>query len=215
MDDIHKKHTKLIKPSWSNSIPPLQGLILAGGESQRMGVDKSTIHYHGLSQVDYLVTLLGPYVEEVFVSKRDDIESTHPVIKDTFLDLGPYGGVLSAFRFNPNCAWLTVPCDMPLVDQEMILKLINHRDPEKSATCFHDPSTGFPEPLLTIWEPRAYPLLLQNLGNGISCLRKTLINSDTKEVSSATPEKLKNANTPEESQYFKSILINPKLKSPR
>lgn len=206
--NIHEKHAKLVKPNWEGATPSLNGLVLAGGASQRMGRDKRAIEYHGVSQLDYLTELLQEYVDEVFISCHPDrmANTTHKILKDTFLDLGPYGGVLSAFRFNPNVAWLTVPVDMPLLDAELISQLIKDRDATRLATCFHDPSTGFPEPLLTIWEPRAYPVLLQNISQGISCLRRTLINSDAKVLTMASPEKLRNANTVEEMEEMQTLI---------
>ena len=204
----HIKHTPLTKPEWENSIPDINGLILAGGESRRMGKDKSTIEYRGIPQHEYLLQLLSGFVSKVYLSCHPNRipETKKEIITDTFLDLGPYGGVLSAFRFNPNTAWLTVPCDMPLVDDKIIAQLIEYRDPSKIATCFHDPSTGFPEPLLTIWEPRAYPILLEFLSQGFSCLRKVLINTDSKKVEIRNPHLLRNANTPEEAEILRKLL---------
>lgn len=162
------------------------------------------MEYHGIPQHDYLFQLLSGFVSEAYISCHPDrIPTTeNPVLKDTFLDLGPYSGVLSAFRFNPNVAWLTVACDMPLLNEAVIAQLVSERDPSKVATCFHDPSTGLPEPLLTIWEPKAYPLLLQFLSQGVSCLRKSLINTDSKQLEAIHPEVLRNANTPEEAELL-------------
>jgi molybdopterin-guanine dinucleotide biosynthesis protein A len=51
---------------------PLYGLVLAGGESSRMGRDKALLRYHGTSQVRYLVKLLSEYCARVFVSVGPD-----------------------------------------------------------------------------------------------------------------------------------------------
>ncbi len=204
----HQKHTPLVKPSWEGTIPDINGLVLAGGKSSRMGEDKSMISYHGMPQRDYMLQLLHKIVPDVFLSCLPDNIPVidYRVIPDTFLDLGPYGGVLSAFRQNPNRAWLTVACDQPLIDESFLKELISQRDPEKIATCYHDPATGFPEPMIAIWEPRAYPVLLQFLSEGRSCLRKALINSDVKQVETDRPELLKNANSPEEMMEMKNLL---------
>jgi molybdenum cofactor guanylyltransferase len=204
----HQKHTPLVKPSWEGSTPDINGLVLAGGKSSRMGEDKSMISYHGMPQRDYMLQLLHKIVPEVFLSCHPDRipQIDYRVIPDTFLDLGPYGGVLSAFRQNPNRAWLTVACDQPLIDESFLNDLISQRDPEKVATCYHDSSTGFPEPMITIWEPRAYPVLLQFLSEGRSCLRKALINSDVLQVETDRPEVLKNANSPEEMMEMRKML---------
>lgn len=210
MEDIeeHEKHASLIKPLWGECAPPLNSLILAGGESRRMGRDKGSIEYHGMAQNDYMFSLLRNFASEVYLSCHPGRvpDTKLPVLKDTFLDLGPYGGVLSAFRFNPNVAWLAVACDIPLLDEKTISYLIDQRDISKVATCFHDTSTDLPEPLITIWEPKAYAVLLQYLGQGISCLRKVLINTDSKQIHTDTPELLRNANTLEESVNMQRIL---------
>ena len=190
----------LLKVELSESIPELNGLVLVGGESSRMGKDKSTIEYHGLPQSDFMVNLMGNYVSKVYLSCHPDRvpQTNHPVITDTFLDLGPYGGVLSAFRHDPKVAWLVVACDLPMLDDSILSQLMTERDPSKVATCFHDPSTGAPEPLIAIWEPRAYPILLQFLSQGFSNLRQSLIDTDSKQIHNVNAQALKNANTPEE-----------------
>ena len=87
---------------------------------------------------------------------------------------------------------------MPYLDKETIAQLVRDRNTSKVATCFYNPETDFPEPLITIWEPRAYPILLDYLAQGYSCPRKVLINSDIEMIKMADPIKMKNANTPEE-----------------
>ncbi len=66
-------------------------------------------------------------------------------------------------------------------------------------------STGFPDPLITLWEPRAYPVMLEFLGLGYSCPRKVLINSDV-EIVHGDQEWLTNVNTTEQLDLVKSKL---------
>lgn len=191
-----------------SSQPPLYGLVLAGGKSQRMGEDKGLINYHGQPQREYLYQLLKPHCEQTFLSCRPDQRTEMPagydLLPDSFLGLGPYGAILSAFRQAPEAAWLVVACDLPLVDLPALKELIGQRNPSRLATAFHNPETNFPEPLITLWEPRAYPVLLQFLAQGYSCPRKVLINSDVKVVQPERPEVLRNVNTPEEKVALKA-----------
>ncbi len=180
-------------------VPKIKGLVLAGGKSQRMGQDKGNLDYHGKPQKEHTADLLAKFCDEVYFSKQvDDGSESLPVITDKFVGLGPYGGILSAFQSDPNAAWLVVATDMPLLDRNTLQQLVDNRDPSKLATCFHNPETKFPEPLITIWEPRAYPRLLSFLSQGFSCPRKALINSDIHELHLDDPTLLRNANTPEE-----------------
>ena len=194
-----------IKKLYDESVPRIKGLVLAGGESMRMGTDKGGIEYHGKPQKEYAADLLNEFCNETFLSmKSDSGQEKFTVIEDTFSGLGPYGGILSAFRHDPNVAWLTVATDIPLLDAGGVAALVSKRNPSKYATCFHNPETDFPEPLFTLWEPRAYPRLLTFLSQGYTCPRKVLINSDVEKITVENPEILFNANTPDEMEAMKS-----------
>ncbi len=190
------------------ALPPIYGLVLAGGESRRMGQDKGLLNYHGKPQREYVADLLNGVCEKTFISGRAGqfIESDYSIIQDAFLDLGPYGAILSAFRQFPNVAWLVVACDLPLLDEASLKKLIQNRNPSKIATAFQSATEPFPEPLITIWEPKAYPVLLQFLGQGFSCPRKVLINSDIELLKVENPDTLTNVNEPEEAKAVFQLL---------
>lgn len=192
--------------------PLLKGLVLAGGQSQRMGHDKGAIAYHGVPQREYMGQLLEPLCEETFISCRKEqsalIESRFPLLEDTFDGLGPLGAILSAFREDPEAAWLVVACDLPLLNEESLQQLRRSRNTSKIATAFNSPVNEFPEPLIAIWEPRAYPVLLQFLAQGYSCPRKVLINSAVELIDAQDPKALINVNKPEEKEEaFR--MINP------
>lgn len=187
---------------------PLYGLVLAGGKSQRMGQDKGLIEYHGLPQREFLAEQLKGICDQVHYSVRpnQDADLNGPVIEDSFTGLGPFGAILSAFREHPNAAWLVVACDLPLLDKAGLQHLAQKRNTSKLATAYHNPATGWPDPLVTIWEPRAYPVLLQFLTQGYSCPRKVLINSDIEVITAVDEQILLNANSPEERAEVEQIL---------
>jgi molybdopterin-guanine dinucleotide biosynthesis protein A len=185
---------------YQKSIPPLYGLVLAGGKSTRMQQDKGALQYHGADQRTHVHGLLQPWCQEVYVScnagQVADMAGKLPYLEDRFLNLGPKGGILTALQFNPNAAWLAVACDLPFLRPETLQYLVQHRDPTKMATAFYDSDGQFPEPLLTIWEPRSYPAMLQFLSLGYSCPRKALINSEVKLLTVPDVRELRNVNDP-------------------
>ena len=83
---------------------------------------------------------------------------------------------------------------------------MQHRQPGRAATAFQSPENEFPEPLITIWEPRSYGPLLRFLSLGYSCPRKTLINSDIELLRAPRPEELRNINTPDEAAAVRAEL---------
>ena len=193
-----------------NKNQKINGLVLAGGKSTRMGEDKGAITYHGVTQRSYLVSLLKKWIANVYISCRADQEAIFskeaPVITDKLTGLGPFGAIVSAFQFESNTAWLVIACDLPLVDDTLIQELIEKRDPGKIATAFQSPSNEFPEPLITIWEPKSYPILMEFFEQGYSCPRKVLIKGDIQLIHSHQSKKLLNVNFPEERDaVFKSL----------
>lgn len=109
--------------------------------------------------------------------------------------------MLTALGRDPDSAWLAVACDMPLLDTDTLQRLVEGRNASRMATCFHDPGTDFPEPLLTLWEPRAYHRLLRFLALGYFYPRKVLINSVVQTLAASCLHKLKNINTPKERDW--------------
>jgi molybdopterin-guanine dinucleotide biosynthesis protein A len=198
------------KTKMQGAIPLLNGLVLAGGKSTRMGFDKATIQWHAKEQQYYIADLLKEVCETVFIScrpgQKKDIDSNYPALEDTFTDLGPYGAILSAFREKPDGAWLVVACDLPLLDTQTLQYLKEHRNVTAMATAFESPYNHFPEPLITIWEPKSYPVLLSFLSQGITCPGKALRNMHTAVLKIQHPETLTNVNTPGDFERVQQIL---------
>ncbi len=187
-------------------IPKIQGLILAGGKSIRMGKDKGLLAYYGKSQRDFAMEMLEKLNFKTFLSVRKEQKIKNiATIEDTFLGLGPFGAICSAFQHDPNSAWLVLATDLPFVDEKIIQQLLQKRDPSKIATAIKGKDKQFPEPLITIWEPKAYPIMLNYLSQGISCPRKVLINSDI-EIVEIDDSYITNVNTPEDFELVKKKL---------
>lgn len=191
-----------------NAKAPLYGLVLAGGKSQRMGQDKSLIDYHGLPQREYIAQALSTLCVGVFISGRSDqeIDSGFPLLPDIQPGLGPLGGILSAFHKHPDVAWLVVACDLPLLDRDTLQHLVYSRNPSKLATAFSSPGNAFPEPLIAIWEPRAYGSIQQSLAVGCTSPRKILVNNEVELIDANQAQALMNVNRPEEYEQIMAIL---------
>jgi molybdopterin-guanine dinucleotide biosynthesis protein A len=182
-------------------VPPLNGLVLSGGASSRMKKDKGSLVYRGITQREYLFGMLSNFCKNSFIScNAIQAAEIHdfPIIQDAFLHLGPLGGILSALQSDPNSAWLTLACDLPYLTEKTVHFLVQNRNPSKIATAFLDPKGEFPEPLITIWEPKSYSVLLQFLGQGYSCPRKVLINSEIELLTAPDEKEFLNANFPDE-----------------
>jgi molybdopterin-guanine dinucleotide biosynthesis protein A len=188
----------------------INALVLTGGKSVRMGERKDLMRWNSKEQRLWLADLLSNFCDEVFISCRQEqvseIENGYNTLSDTFLNMGPLSGILSALRSNREKAWLVLACDLPLIDSCTIQYLIENRNPDKIATTYESPFDGLPEPLITIWESKSYPLLLEYLGKGITCPRKVLINNDVQLLLAKQPQTLMNVNTPEEAIVARELI---------
>ncbi len=186
------------------TIPKIKGLVLVGGKSTRMGTDKSQLEYFGKPQKEYVKELLENNMLKTYYSVQNDAGNENE-IHDAFFNLGPFGGICSAFQKDPNSAWLVLATDLPFVNDALIELLLSKRNPSKIATAIKGKGKEFVEPLITIYEPKAYPILLQYLAQGYSCPRKPLINSDV-EIVEVDDALIRNINTPEEFEAVKDEL---------
>lgn len=191
-----------------NKPTPLNGLVLTGGRSTRMGQDKSQLIYHKKPQREHLTDLLRPFCDTVFWSVNagqaaELSEGEQPLIVDGFDIPGPLNGILSAFRQDPTAAWLIVACDMPLLTETSLKALVGGRDTAKPATAFYDSNGQFPEPLLSIWEPAIAPIIQTALASGYYAPRPILMLADCHLLTVSDVRELLNVNKPAEQKALK------------
>lgn len=156
-----------------NTIAKLNALVLAGGQSTRMGVDKGLLEYHIQPQRFHIYNLLRECCDMVYMSIRKDqqeqFSSDVKCVVDQNIYPGPFNGIMSAYRKHHDHAWLVVACDMPLVDLQAINRLIDKRNPLRVATTYKAMDKAFPEPLFAIWEPKGLSAAEDYLEKKISC----------------------------------------------
>lgn len=179
----------------------MNGLVLIGGLSTRMGQDKSRLTYHGKPQREHLTDLLRPYCDAVFWSVNADqaadlLGSEQPLIVDAFDFISPLNGIGSAFQHDPTAAWFVVACDMPLLTVRSLDALVVGRNGAKVATVFYDSDGQLPEPLVGIYEP-AFGLISQRaIADGQVSPRRIMQQNDIQLLTAPDARELLNINDP-------------------
>jgi molybdopterin-guanine dinucleotide biosynthesis protein A len=186
----------------------LYGLVLVGGRSTRMGRDKATLQYGDKPQAVVAYELVAPFCARTFLSCRKDQVPPHglPAIHDVVDNIGPMGGIISAFAAHPDKAWLVVACDLPFLNGDTLQSLIAQRDPTRSATAFRSAHDGKPEPLCAIYEPAIAPRLQERAKGDHPCPRKALSDLDALLLDLPDPRALDNVNRPEEFEEARKAL---------
>jgi molybdopterin-guanine dinucleotide biosynthesis protein A len=158
-------------PGSTSLTPPLRGLVLAGGQSRRMGADKATLQAGGMSLLDRAVVNLEAVVDEVYVAVKpgqvdEPARRKFSLIEDLFADIGPAAGLLSAHVSYPESAWLVIACDMPLLGEPILNFLCNARDAQRDVTALAVAADQPAEPLCAIYEPGTLAAFLVQVGAG-------------------------------------------------
>lgn len=179
----------------------LRGLVLAGGQSRRMGSDKGLLHYRGEAQAIRTWRLLEECGLPSLISLRPDQwpdRSDWPCLDDRFTDAGPLGGIVSAMQTDPEASWLVLACDLPLLTPEVLQHLIASRLVHKAATAYRAaPGSNVPEPLCAIYEARLRMRCFESLALGWSCPRRILMEGRVQLIDSIDTQALTNVNDPE------------------
>lgn len=193
----------------------LFGLVLAGGESKRMGEDKALLTYHTEVQIEHTAAMLLKHCKEAYLSCRYDQQNSYskygiPLVPDSYLGIGPLGGLLSAQKRFPEASWLVTACDLPFLDHTLLGELVVERNPFSFATAYHHAGRK-PEPLCTIYEPKSRLPLIFRHATGNNSLRSFLEDSRIHYLSIKDPRSLHNINTPEErKQVIESLSMRGK-----
>ncbi len=130
----------------------VEGFILAGGASSRMGEDKSRLSLGGRTFVERVADALRPLAARVsVVSSRPDASSFGlPVVRDIHEHRGALGGLHAALK-SCRASWAAVvSCDLPFVTSGLLLRLASFRVEGVEAVAPHQ-SDGRPQPLCTLY----------------------------------------------------------------
>ena len=136
--------------------PDTYGLVLCGGQSNRMGTDKSMLQYYKKPQRYHVYDMLLPFCENVFIScnaqQANSITKSYDFLKDdpTYIDIGPMAAILSAFALHPQNNLLLIGCDYPFLTAAALdgFAAICKQGP----AAFFNEEAGIYEPLLA-WYP--------------------------------------------------------------
>jgi molybdopterin-guanine dinucleotide biosynthesis protein A len=129
----------------------VSGIVLAGGQSSRLGTDKSFVNVNGQSLIEQIVAKLARLSDDVIIVTNSPEKYHHlevRVVGDIYPGKGALGGIYSGLRAAANTHSLVVACDMPFLDLNLLRYMI-------LLARGHDvviPRVGgFPEPLHAIY----------------------------------------------------------------
>ena len=104
----------------------ITGVILAGGQSRRMGFNKAEAEMHGESMLIRMIDKLKDLTPTIVVSSGavNYPNIPWPQIPDEYADCGPLGGIYSVLKVSNTSLNLVVSCDIPLVSISLLKYIV-------------------------------------------------------------------------------------------
>ncbi len=148
----------------SGDVPGVIGVLLAGGQSQRMGGgDKCLRPLGGKPILAHVIERVRPQVRGLILNANGDPQRFAsfglPDVPDSIPDFaGPLAGVLAGMDWAaanaPDCPWIvTIPTDSPFLPRDLVARLIAERDIEQ-ADIVCAMSAGQRYPVVGLWPVR-------------------------------------------------------------
>jgi molybdopterin-guanine dinucleotide biosynthesis protein A len=150
----------------------LSAVILAGGESRRMGRDKAWLTLDGeplITRAIQLVRALGPV--ETFISGRADVDYSAlncPVLHDLIPGLGPLGAIERALHACRSPLLLVLAVDLPHMTTAFLASLVARARAMTGVVPLRD---GSLEPLAATYPRRCHEMAFRLLAQSRHCVR--------------------------------------------
>ena len=155
-------------------------IILAGGESKRMGRDKATLPFAGQSLIQKVIASMQPLFQHIIVSvskPRPEILLTQ--VCDLQADGGPLTGLVTALEQITTPWAFVVACDMPFVSPALVEHLAQLRAQQQAIVpVVH----GQLQPLAAFYSASCIPLLRASLSLGNKSLHGAISHLDASYV---------------------------------
>jgi len=132
-------------------------IILAGGDSRRMGCDKVMLPFDNQPLVQSVISVVQPLFAETILSVREHrAEISLPQITDRQADGGPLMGLISTLS-NITTSWaFVIGCDMPFVSSELVKLLATQRAGQQAVVPVVQ---GKLQPLAAFYERSCVPFM--------------------------------------------------------
>jgi molybdenum cofactor guanylyltransferase len=192
----------LSNPQQSGLIESVTGVVLAGGGSTRMGVDKALLRFDDQPLVERCLDVLRRcFASNLIIASRPERFASLgvTVFPDERPGLGPIGGLHAALRHSVTQALFLVACDMPFLDAALIRKMAAVLGDLDAVVAQID---GRFEPVHAVYQRRILPAVEKRIAAGDYSLQRLIASLRIKGLSEGTVRRYAasfvNVNTPEE-----------------
>jgi molybdenum cofactor guanylyltransferase len=141
----------------------LTAIILAGGQSLRMGTDKALVPYHGKPLIQYSIDLALGFTKNILIiTNREELLTLgFPLVADIYPIKAPLAGIHAGLKTSKTDWNLVLTCDMPNVPAHLIKMMISTLEPDTELVLpGHD---DYIEPLCGFYNKSLVPVIESNI----------------------------------------------------
>ncbi|MCK7514265.1 MAG: molybdenum cofactor guanylyltransferase [Desulfobacterales bacterium] len=110
----------------------MTGILLAGGQNTRMGVNKAFLKIDGERLIDKTLNIYRPIFAEIIIVTNDPlsyIEFTDAtIVTDIYKGKGPLGGIYTGLFYAKHQHAFACSCDMPFLNEAFIAYMIGQSE---------------------------------------------------------------------------------------
>lgn len=119
-------------------------ILLAGGNSTRMGSNKALLELDGMLMFEKVLNEIEKITPHIFISSNQKLplKKTYSIIPDSVPDKGPMGGIYSVLERSNFDNYIIACCDTPFIKKELIELLLNN---------------NCETAVVPVWEDKIYP----------------------------------------------------------
>ena len=130
----------------------IEGFILAGGASRRMGENKAALQLNGRSFVAHIAVALRAVTRRISIVGALPPEDAGklPFVPDLYVNWGALGGLHAALAACRSEWAVVVACDLPLVSGSLLERFANLRDNYDAVAPVQ--ADGYPQALCALYQ---------------------------------------------------------------
>ncbi len=196
---------------------PISVMVLAGGESRRMGANKALLELSsGETLIQRVLNTMRPLSDDVMIVSNTPELYAHldaRQISDEFVGAGPLAGLHAGLQAIRHDWAFAVACDMPLVDHRLVRFMAVLTEGYDAVVPWVE---GELEPLHALYSQRCLPAIASHLEAGHRRMISFLGDVHVRRVEAAeialfdpAGRSFFNANTPEDWERLQKLLAKP------
>ncbi len=200
---------KFINCKWITNLPAT-AIIMAGGQSRRMGIDKSMMSIKGQSIIEVICEQLRGSFDEILISANQVDKFAFlgfKVVPDKVPERGPLMGIASALEASSNEYNFIVACDIPKINLSCVNKMFTEAFEGRADIVV--PVTGKEkyEPLFAIYRKSTLEVINKMLSSGKNKITDIFTLCTVKYIEMNDADWLINLNTIADYEKFQKKLL--------